>query len=176
MAEVRGSPQMSYDRLVDAARETERRLAAVDGVVDTDTMAETAHEHLEFVLDKEKAALHGVDTEDVVQTLRMALEGAAVATVHEPGERQPLHLRLVVSRKERSGAAELSRLELKGRGGHLVPLAEIGRFESRVADQPIYHKDLQRVVFVLGDIAGRPPAEVVFALQFAQIAEDGGNI
>ncbi|MHC4933968.1 MAG: efflux RND transporter permease subunit, partial [Planctomycetota bacterium] len=164
VAELRGPPQRSYDQLVDAGWEVERRLRGIEGVVDTDTMSETEHERFDFVLDKEKAALHGVDTEDVVRTLRLALSGVEVATVHEPDERQPLRLRLILGRAQRSGAEELSRLKVKG-GGALVPLAEIGRFHSRTEDQPVYHKDLERVVFVQGDIAGVPPADVVFAMQ-----------
>ena len=60
--------------------------------------------------------------------------GDQPATVHEPGERQPLRLRLVLSRAERSGPEELARLRVKGRTGVLVPLAEIGRFEERSDD------------------------------------------
>jgi multidrug efflux pump subunit AcrB len=134
-------------------------------------MAEDDHERLEFVLDKEKAALHGVDTADVVRTLRLALSGHPVATVHAPGERQPLLLRLVLPRARRSGAEELSQLRVKGSTGVLVPLAEIGLFGRRAEDPPVYHKDLERVVFVLGDIAGRPPAEVVFAMQEEPLPE-----
>ena len=119
----------------------------------------------DFVLDKEKAALHGVATADVVRTLRLALEGDQPATVHEPGERQALRLRLVLSRAERSGPEELARLQVKGRTGVLVPLAEIGRFEERADDLTIMHKDLERTVFVLGDVTGRPPADVVFAIE-----------
>jgi multidrug efflux pump subunit AcrB len=52
-----------------------------------------------------------------------------------------------------------------GAAGDLVPLAEIGAFTSRPEDQPVWHKDLERVVFVVGDVAGRPPADIVFALQ-----------
>ena len=39
---------------------------------------------------------HGVATADVVRTLRLALVGDQPATVHEPGERQALRLRLVL--------------------------------------------------------------------------------
>jgi multidrug efflux pump subunit AcrB len=171
VAEVHGSPAATYGELITAARQVEARLADIDGVVDTDTMAEEDHERLEFVLDKEKAALHGVDTADVVRTLRLALSGQPVATVHEPGERQPLILRLVLPRARRSGAEELSQLRVKGSTGVLVPLAEIGLFGRRAEDPPVYHKDLERVVFVLGDIAGRPPAEVVFAMQKEPLPE-----
>jgi multidrug efflux pump subunit AcrB len=48
-----------------------------------------------------------------------------------------------------------------------VPIAELGRFGRAPEDGSIYHKDLERTVFVLGDVAGRPPAEIVLALQAA---------
>lgn len=165
VAEVRGSHDMSWEDLVEAGRNLERRLAGMDSVVDTDIMAEEETTRLDFVLDKEKAALHGVATTDVVRTLRLALTGDQPATVHEPGERQALRLRLVLSRADRSGAEELAGLRVKGRTGVLVPLAEIGRFVERPDDLTIMHKDLERTVFVLGDVTGRPPADVVFAIQ-----------
>jgi multidrug efflux pump subunit AcrB len=165
VAEVRGTPATPYKDLVAAGREVERRLAAEEGVVDTDTMAQEAHDRLDYRLDKEKAALHGVDTVDVARTLGLALRGETVATVHEPDERQPLALALRLSRAERSGTEELGRLSVKGSTGELVPLAEIGRFERTPEDEPIFHKDLERTVFVLGEIAGRAPADVVFAMQ-----------
>jgi multidrug efflux pump subunit AcrB len=139
--------------------------------VDVDVMAESARDRLEFVLDKEKAALHGVATSDVVRTLAIALGGDSPATVHEPGERQSLRMRLVFSRTARSGEAELSRVSVKGAGGSIVPLGEIGRFTTRPEDQPVTHKDLERTVFVLGEVAGRPPAEAVFAMQ-RSLADD----
>jgi multidrug efflux pump subunit AcrB len=175
VAEVHGSPAASYGDLVAAAREVERRLAEEEGVVDTDVMADEAHERLDYQLDKEKAALHGVDTVDVTRTLALALRGNAVATVHEPDERQPLPLVLRLAREERSGAEELGRLAVKGSAGALVPLAEIGRFDRRVDDLPIYHKDLDRTVFVVGEIAGRAPAEVVLGMQRDLAADPPGK-
>jgi multidrug efflux pump subunit AcrB len=165
VAEVTGPPDRSYGELIDAAREVGRRLAAEPGVADVDDMAEAAHGRLDFVLDKEKAALHGVSTAEVVRTLRLALSGEEAATVHEPRERNPLRLRVVLDRAARSGAEELARLRAKGAAGALVPLGELGAFVAREEDQPIYHKDLERVVFVLGEVAGRPPAEAVMSLQ-----------
>jgi len=165
VAEVRGAHEMTWGELVAAGRDLEGRLTAMDGVVDTDIMAEDETTRLDFVLDKGKAALHGVATADVVRTLRLALTGDEPATVHEPGERQALRLRLVLGRAERSGAPELARLRVKGRDGTLVPLAEIGHFEERPDDLTITHKDLERTVFVLGDVTGRPPADVVFSIE-----------
>src|SRR5581483_7490754 len=94
-----------------------------------------------------------------------ALAGADAATVHEPKERTPLELVVRLGRAQRSGATELGELRVRGAGGDLVPLAELGAFVTRPAEQPIYHKDLERVVYVIGDVAGRPPADVIFAME-----------
>ena len=165
VAEVRGPAGLPYDDLVASARDLRVRLAKEPGVVDVDDFAQDAHERLDFVLDKEKAALHGVTTQEVVQTLRLCLAGGVAATVHESGERNPLSLRVVLPRAARSGAEELARVSVAGAEGELVPLAEIGAFERRGEEQPVYHKDLDRVVFVIGEVAGRPPADVVFAME-----------
>jgi multidrug efflux pump subunit AcrB len=164
-AEVTGPPSLPHAKLLAAADALESRLAAEPLVVDVDALAETPHARLDFVLDKEKAALHGVTTEQVARTLRLALAGASVATVHEPFERTPLRLVARLPRARRSGASELGQIRVAGAGGLLVPLAELGAFVERTADQPIHHKDLERVAFVIGDVAGRPPADVVFAME-----------
>lgn len=168
VAEIRGPATASYDALVATARALASRLREEALVVDVDDLAEAERPRLDFLLDKEKAALHGVRTVDVVRTLRLALAGSDAATVHEPGERNPLRLVLRLDRARRSGAEELSRLSVKGGSGALVPLAELGRFVERPDDQPVYHKDLARVVYVVGDVAGRPPADVILAMRRAQ--------
>ena len=165
VAEVRGPAERTWDELVAGADEVARRLAAEPGVVDVDTMTESRHRRLDFEVDKEKASLHGVSTTEVVRTLRLALAGETPATVHVRTERAPLSLRLVLPRERRSGPEELSRVRVQGAGGVLVPLAEIGRFVERDEDPPVYHKDLERTVFVLGEVAGRPPVEAVTSME-----------
>jgi multidrug efflux pump subunit AcrB len=55
----------------------------------------------------------------------------------------------------------MSKVQVKGETGQLVPLAELGYWESGRVDQMIYHKNLQRVAYVFAETAGRPPADVV---------------
>ncbi len=89
VAEVRGPADRTSAELVAAARR--RRRAArrgTRGVVDVDEMAATrSAPRLDFVVDQEKAALHGVSTAEVVRTLRLALSGEEPATVHDRSER-----------------------------------------------------------------------------------------
>ncbi len=161
VAEVRGRPDQTYEELIAAAKTVRARMAIEPGVVDIDDSVEADWHKLLFVTDKEKAALHGISVADVAQTIETALRGTSPGAVQLAGERNPLRIELRLPRSLRSSPADLARLCVKGRDGTLVPLAELGRWETRPVDKTIYHKNLERVVHVFADTAGRPPAECV---------------
>jgi hypothetical protein len=50
---------------------------------------------------------------------------------------------------------------VKGASGAMIPLAELVTPVHIARQQPIYHKNLERVVFVTGEMAGRAPGEAV---------------
>ena len=62
---------------------------------------------------------------------------------------------------QRSSQVDLERLSVKTATGDVVQIGELGSFQTVVEDKTIYHKNLQRVAYVFGDTAGRPPAEAV---------------
>jgi multidrug efflux pump subunit AcrB len=164
-AEVYGRPDLPYGALLDGAAHVRELMRAEPGVVDVDDSSEADRVMIDFVLDKEKAALHGISATDVVQTLRLALGGDAPAFVHLPGERQPLPVRVVLPASLRVGPQTLGELTMKSTAGSMVPLAELGVFREVPADQPILHKNLRRVAYVYGETAGVPPGEAVLDLQ-----------
>ncbi|MCE5301801.1 MAG: efflux RND transporter permease subunit [Planctomycetaceae bacterium] len=161
VAEVYGSPDHRYDDLLLAADVVRTRLSEEPGVVDVDDTRESPQEKLTFVPDKEKAALNGISTEQIAATLQAALGGDAVGTIRTPAERSPLRIELRVPLAQRSSPSSLGRIELSGADGHLIPLAELGRWQPARVDQAIYHKNLRRVAYVFAETAGRPPADVV---------------
>lgn len=165
VAEVHGAPGMSYPALVAAGERLMERMRREPGVVDLDTSGEAPRSRLEFRLDKEKAALHGVDTETVVRTLALGLGGDTVEALHVPHERAALAVEVRLDEAERSSPERLGEIEVKGRTGALVALAELGRFVEVPEDQPIMHKDLRRVVMVTAEMAGRAPVEAILDLQ-----------
>lgn len=165
VAEVYGRPDHAYADLMTASRVVRARLEREPGVADVDDTIEAPLEKLEFVVDKEKAALAGVSTDDVARTLSLALGGARAGTVRAVGERRPLAVELRLPRALRSSAEDLARLHVGGRGGAMVALAELGRWETARVDQTIYHKNLRPVVYVFAETAGRPPADCVVDIQ-----------
>ncbi|MCJ7595825.1 MAG: efflux RND transporter permease subunit [Desulfobacterales bacterium] len=170
VAEIYGTPDKSYDDLIQAAAHIEATMKAEPFVVDIDNTVETPRERLDFIIDKEKSALHGISSEMVVQTLKMSMTSGR-ATVHAPGERQSLLVRLTFPREKRTGSRALSSIPVKSSTGKMIPLAEIGHFVLVPEDQPIYHKNLERVVYVFGEMAGRAPAEAVLDMQ-ARLKKD----
>ncbi len=173
VAEIYGRPDHSYDDLVAAAGVVRKRLEAEPGVVDVDDSVEADRPELTFVTDREKAALHGVSVADVVNTLRVCLEGEAVGYVHLANERNPLAIRLRLRRPMRSSKMDLSHLHVAGRNGDLVSLSEIGRWEESTVNQTILHKNLERVVYVFAETVGRPPADVVVDVESDRSLDDG---
>ena len=81
--------------------------------------------------------------------------------VRNDTERNPLRIQLRVPVDQRTSAADLARVQVKGDKGQLVSLAELGHWDTTRVDQMIYHKNLQRVAYVFAETAGRPPADVV---------------
>ena len=84
--------------------------------------------------------------------------------MHLPRERNPLGsccaaARNCAPRPTISGALRSAR-----RRRRLVRLAELGRFARSTLEQTIYHKNLERVVYVFGEMAGKSPVNAVLNL------------
>ena len=171
VAEIYGQESTPYRDLVAAAGVVHQRLAREPGVVDVDDMTEASETKYRFVPDQEKAALNGLSVEDIARTHQTLLEGATVGTVQQPLERNPLLINLRLPRPMRSSIDDLAMVFVKGSNGSMVPLAELGRWETRTVDQTIYHKNLRPVMYIVAEMAGRPPADAVMDIQADQVKD-----
>lgn len=165
VAEVYGQPYHKYDDLIAASQIVKAQMRKEKGVVDVDDTVEENQTKLFFRVDREKAGLNGISTEDIAQTMRVALSGMQAGTVHVSTEQNELPIVIRLAREKRSDAALLKTIAIKGRMGQAVQLGELGRFEEQVRDKTIFHKNQERVVFVTADTAGRGPAYAVLNLQ-----------
>ena len=173
VAEVYGGANSSYEDILNAADIVKERFAAEPGATDLDTIRQAPQKRLTFIPDKEKAAINGISSENIAKTLKLALSGEIAGLIQSETERNPLKIELRLPEDRRSSMAELSRIRIKGDPGQLVPLSELGRWESSSVDQQIYHKDLKRVAYVYAETAGRPPADVVVDVQSDKTSIDG---
>ncbi len=166
VAEITGRPDHSYDDLIAAAGTVASRLRAEPGVAEVDDTIEAASRKLVFITDQEKAALAGVSVDEIARTLRLVLSGAEAGTVRLEGERNPLRVELRLPRAIRSSARDLCAIRVRGRSGQFTPLSELGRWKEARVDQTIYHKNLERVVYVTAEALGRTPAECILDVSF----------
>lgn len=165
-AEVYGDEHSSYADIIHGAKVLQERMRAVDSrhIAEIDDMTETPREYLALVVDDEKAARHGLTAAEVSMMVHAAMQGPVPVLLHAEHEREPLRVRVRLPYADRVQAARLEQLWLPTRDGRQVQLAEIARFEPRAVEQPIYHKDLERVMFVTAECVGRPPGEIVLAM------------
>lgn len=136
------------------------------GVVDTDWYIEADQPKERFIVDKEKAALHGISAETISQTLAIAVGGMSVDLVHKPAEKEDVNIVLELPRASRTTPEELLALRVRSgdanalpepgaaTGAPLIPLRELVTVERTITDKSIYHKNLMPVTYVIGDVAG----------------------
>ncbi|MDP6849707.1 MAG: efflux RND transporter permease subunit, partial [Planctomycetota bacterium] len=164
-AEVYGSEGGRYQEIIDDARVLTERMSSEPGLVDLDILASEEHSRIHYSLDREQASIHGVEEKQTSRILSTALQGAQPGILRIPGERQVLPVKVRLPRDQRSDISALGGIAVRSSEGSLIALDEIGTFEVVSEDPVIYHKNLRPVVFVTGEMAGRPPAEAIFELQ-----------
>jgi multidrug efflux pump subunit AcrB len=176
VAEVYGDTITDYSTQKIGARVLMDRLSREAHVVELDSTIEALKQRMRFITDKQKAALSGVSAVDIANTLTMANEGRVAGYLQLEREARPLPLELRLDPRHRVSVHDFERLLVKGRQGvtkastdqglelapqPLVPLGELGAFHSSLVDQAIHHKDLRPVVYVMAELNGRTPAEVI---------------
>lgn len=161
VAEVYGPLDADYAALAQVTETVRDRIAGIPGVVDVDDFVDEPQTVVQYRLDRQQAALHGISVAEVAATLRAALGGTAAGIVHLAGEREPLEILVRLPRAQRSALSDLATLRVRGRDGDLVPLGEIGSAKEHDADLTIFHKNLKRLNYVIAEMVGREPVEAV---------------
>ncbi len=159
------------------AREVRAIMERTPGVVDIDWFVEADQPKVRFVVDREKAALHGVSEGAIARTLALAAQGEAVDLLHLPAEREDVPIRFELPASRRSQAAALLALRVRADqdpAGPLVPLSELVRLENASGERSLYRKNLKPVTYVTADVAGavESPAYAMFAIDHAIRALD----
>jgi multidrug efflux pump subunit AcrB len=176
VAELYGDEFTAYEDIQAAAITVKNRLAREAMVVEVDSNVEADQQRLRFITDKTKAALSGISTDDINQVIAVANQGAIVSYMHEENEASPLAIKLQLPIEQRESIQDFYRLSAKGRAGgvqqttdqgidiapqSMVSLGELGQFEQTINDKAIFHKDLKPVVYIMTELSGRTPAEVI---------------
>ena len=76
-------------------------------MVDVDWYVESPHPKELLVVDKEKAALHGITADSVARTLRVAVSGESVGRLHVPDDQEDVDIVLDVPRMQRCASSPI---------------------------------------------------------------------
>jgi multidrug efflux pump subunit AcrB len=162
VAEVYGP---NLDGQVRVAQQIKQIFQHTPGVVDTDWYMEDPQPRLVIRVDEVKAAQHGIAVSDVTHALALALSGAQAGLLHDGDASEPIPTVVEVDRADRSSEQGLENIRLPGADGSMVSLRELVTIGHETIQQNIYHKNLKRVVYVTGDVAGAEESPVYAILK-----------
>jgi multidrug efflux pump subunit AcrB len=189
VAEIYGPNEEARLKLAEAVKTI---FKSTPGVVDVDWYIEADQQKARFIIDKEKAALHGISAATISQTLKIAVDGENIDLLHQPEEKEDVNIRLELPRSAKTTPEELLALRVRSGDANalpepgansspLVPLRELVKVEHVTVEKSLYHKNLMPVTYVIGDVAGivESPVYAIFqmneALKKLDTREFGGS-
>jgi multidrug efflux pump subunit AcrB len=128
------------------------------GVVDADLLLAESEPMIRLDVDRERAALAGVSPGQVSGAIRTLFSGQTVGTLRAPSGTDPVPITVQLSAADMADLSALGALRLGSGAG--TPISELVRPVRTTSEPEIYHKNLHRVVYVLGDVAGREESPV----------------
>jgi multidrug efflux pump subunit AcrB len=148
------------------------------GLVDVDDSSIAAAPRILLLIDRSKAAMLGVPQQRIVTTLRAGLAGEATTYLHDESK-YPAPITLQLPADRHGSLDQLLQLSVRSAAGKLVPIRELVSVGDAMREQPVYHKDLLPVNYVVGDMAGKvdSPLYGMFRMRgdLASIQTPGGG-
>ena len=158
-------------QLLDLAPKVAEAISKVDGVVDVTDGVVLAGDALSVTVDREKAAIEGVDPEAITATLEAAVSGTVTTFI----QRTPkmVGVRVWLPRAERDRADRLAKLLVRAPDGHVFPLGRVATLKTVTGQPQIDRNDFKQMVAVTGRISGRDMGSTVSDVKAAL---DGGDL
>jgi len=157
VAEIYGP---DYAVTMKLARQVRGVFEATPDIVAIDDSTLDEAQRVVLRVDAAKAAMYGISVADITRTARMALAGEDVTPMHDGSSKYAVPVRVGLAAAQQGRLDHVLKLRLRGqdeRGQtYEVALAELVTPVTLPAEPVIYRKDLQPVVYVVGDVAGGP--------------------
>jgi multidrug efflux pump subunit AcrB len=145
---------------IEFARKIKDIYQTTEGVADVSWDVESPQTEYHLTIDRMKAAMNGITSTEISEILSVALSGKNVGLLHDDNAREDISINLRFNQQNRTSIEDLKSLKIKGKNGNLIPLSTIINTKTSVVDYSIYHKNLQPVVYVTGDVSGRVESAV----------------
>ncbi len=153
VAEVYG-PDLKTQQVF--AKEALKVFKDAESITDEGIYLEEPAPLLRLVVKEDEAKRSGISKQELVATLQ-ALIGGYQAGVMQNVDTE--HTPIMVKFDEKYKTLDVLRLlQITTREGRTVPLSELVEFKEDKVPETIYRKNLRRVIYVIGDVAGREEA------------------
>jgi multidrug efflux pump subunit AcrB len=152
VAEVYGP---DYEQQIQVASQVKQLIANTPGVVDVDWMVEDDQKEFDFKVDKEKAMRYGIAPAQIVSTIRSALSGTAVGSLHIPSSFSPVNIVVKLDDASKTSLQDLQDLKVINAAGQAVSISDLVTIVPGTREKSIYRKNQKRVVYVTADMAGK---------------------
>lgn len=148
-----------FDTLSRIAGEVIRAIENVPGLVDLQDDFEEALPELQFVVDRDRAALLGLDTRTIGNFLRAAIYGLETSKFRPDEDEFDITVRLPLD--QRDSTALLDRIYIPVPSGDAVPLSSLGTVAYEGGRGAIKRKNQKRMITVTGNNQGRGVDEII---------------
>jgi len=152
VAEIYGPDEAGRHAL---ARQVRQAFAQTADIIGIDDSIEENAQKVVLRVDQRKAALLGIPASDVVQTMRVGLEGEDITSLHDGQSKYSIPVRLNLPPEKQARLNTLLSMTVKSAAGDNVPLSELVKVQPSTREKTIYHKDMLPVTYVIGDMAGK---------------------
>lgn len=152
VAEIYGP---DYNEQMKIARQVRSLLNKTSGVVDVDWMVEDDQKEYVFDVDKEKAMLRGVAPAQVIAAVYSAVSGEIVGVAHQENSTVSVPVKLQLQDADKNDISNLRNLTVVNQRGESVPVGDLVKISEKNKEKSIYRKNQKRVVYVVGDMAGK---------------------
>ncbi|HMP89288.1 MAG TPA: efflux RND transporter permease subunit [Kiritimatiellia bacterium] len=142
-----------FDELSRLAGEIIRRIETIPGLVDVQDDLEKALPELQFIVNRNRAAMLGLDTQTIGHFLRSAIYGLEASKFRVDQEEYDITLRL--RRSQRETLSLLDQVYIPLPSGVSVPLSSLGEVQYTGGKGSINRKNQKRVITVKGNNQGR---------------------
>jgi CzcA family heavy metal efflux pump len=145
--------------LGDLAARVRKKIRDIPGLVDLKDNFVRGKPEIVVRIDKEKAALLGLDAYTIAFTVKSAINGVKVGVFREGKDEYDIIARL--PEKDRISVEGLRRITVSGPKGEPIPLTSVASVSLGSGVGAIMRLDQKRVVTVSGDVSGRLANDII---------------
>jgi len=145
--------------LGELAARARKAIKDIPGLVDLKDNFVKGKPEIRVRVDKEKAALMGLDTYTIAYTVKSAINGVKAGVYREGKDEYDIIARL--PERDRKSIKSLKRITVSGNRGEPIPLTSLAEVTLGSGIGAIMRLDQKRVVTISGDVSGRLANDVI---------------